>query len=133
MTDFTQPIVEIALTVGLAAFALWYLSSGRGEWFVKVAKTWVFTTDHKRIGLMYLATAFIFLFIGGIYAMLIRTDLGLIQGLGLDPQTTLGITPDVYSTLFTMHGVIMIFLFAMPALAGFGNLLVPSMIGAKEM
>src|SRR5215472_2909312 len=82
---------------------------------------------------MYLTTALIFFFIGGIYATLIRTDLGFVQGLGLDPQTTLGISPDVYSTLFTMHGGMMIFLFVMPTLAGFGNLLVPSMIGSKEM
>src|SRR5580693_2980076 len=132
MTDYTLPLVEIVLTIAFSAFALYYLGT-RGEWFVRVAKSWIFTTSHQRIGLMYIATGFIFLFIGGIYAVIIRTDLGLIQGLGLDPQTTLGITPDVYSTLFTMHGVIMIFLFAMPVLAGFGNLLVPSMIGAKEM
>jgi cytochrome c oxidase subunit 1 len=132
MTDYTQPIVEIVLTLVFSGFALWFLSA-KGEWFVKVAKVWIFTTDHRKIGLMYIALGFIFFFIGGIYAILIRTDLGIIQGLGLDPQTTLGITPDVYSTLFTMHGVMMIFLFAMPVLAGFGNLLVPSMIGAKEM
>ncbi|MCI4331724.1 MAG: cbb3-type cytochrome c oxidase subunit I, partial [Thermoplasmata archaeon] len=132
MTDLTPPIVEIALIVSFAAFCIGVLAY-RGTWFVRAAKTWMFTTDHKRIGLMYLTTAFIFFFIGGIYAVLIRTDLGFVQGLGLDPQTTLGITPDVYSTLFTMHGVLMIFLFIMPALAGFGNYLVPSMIGAKEM
>jgi heme/copper-type cytochrome/quinol oxidase subunit 1 len=132
LTDLTQAYVEIALIAAFGAFCLGVLGY-RGEWFVRAAKTWVFTTDHKRIGLMYITTAFIFFFIGGIYAILIRTDLGFVQGLGLDPQTTLGITPDVYSTLFTMHGVLMIFLFIMPALAGFGNYLVPSMIGAKEM
>jgi cytochrome c oxidase subunit 1 len=132
MTDYTATYVAILLVLGFGAFVLGLLGY-RGEWFVRTAKRWLFTTDHKKIGLMYIATGFIFLFIGGIYAVLIRTDLGIIQGLGLDPQTTLGITPDVYSTLFTMHGVIMVFLFAMPVLAGFGNLLVPSMIGAKEM
>ena len=132
MSDLTVPIVEVSLIVAFAAFVLGVLSY-RGEWFVRVAKLWIFTSDHKRIGLMYIATGFVFFFIGGIYAILIRTDLGIVQGLGMDPQTTLGITPDVYSTLFTMHGVMMIFLFAMPVLAGFGNLLVPSMIGAKEM
>ena len=132
MTDLTVPIVLITLIVAITAFSLGVLGY-RGTWLVRKMRLWLFTTDHKRIGLMYLASAIIFFFIGGIYAMLIRTDLGIIQGLGLDPQTTLGITPDVYSTLFTMHGVLMIFLFAMPALAGFGNYLVPSMIGAKEM
>ncbi len=132
MSDLTVPLVVITLLVVIAAFSLGVLGF-RGTWVVRKMRLWLFTTDHKRIGLMYLASAFIFFFIGGIYAMLIRTDLGIVQGLGLDPQTTLGITPDVYSTLFTMHGVLMIFLFAMPALAGFGNFLVPSMVGAKEM
>lgn len=128
----TVPITEIAIIVALAAFGLWVLRY-HGTWFVKKASLYLFTTDHKRIGLMYITLGIIFFFIGGIYAILIRTDLGVIQGLGLDPQTTLGITPDVYSTLFTMHGVLMIFMFIMPTLAGFGNYLVPSMIGAKEM
>lgn len=132
MTDLTQPFVEIALIVGFAAFVLGVLAV-RGEWIVRQMRFWLFTTDHKKIALLYLVTGFIFFFIGGIYAVLIRTDLGFVQGLGGDPQTTLGITPDVYSTLFTMHGVLMIFMFAMPVLAGFGNLLIPSMIGAKEM
>ncbi len=132
MTDLTPALVEIVLLVGAGAFFLGFLAY-RGEWFVRTARKWLFTTDHKRIGLLDLVSALVFFFIGGIYALLIRTDLGLVQGLGLDPQTTLGITPDVYSTLFTMHGVMMIFLFVMPALAGFGNYLVPSMIGSKEM
>ena len=132
MSDLIVPAVEIALIAVLAAFLLGVVAY-RGEWVVRKMRLYLFTTDHKRIGLMYLTTAFVMFFIGGIYASLIRTDLGFVQGLGLDPQTTLGITPDVYSTLFTMHGVMMIFLFVMPALAGFGNYLVPSMIGAKEM
>ncbi|MCI4319932.1 MAG: cbb3-type cytochrome c oxidase subunit I [Thermoplasmata archaeon] len=132
MSDLTVPIVELSLIVAATAFGLGVLNY-RGVWFVRAAKTWLFTTDHRRIGLMYIVTGFVFFFIGGIYAILIRTDLGLVQGLGLDPQTTLGITPDVYSTLFTMHGVLMIFMFIIPVLAGFGNFLVPSMIGAKEM
>ncbi|HZY70362.1 MAG TPA: cbb3-type cytochrome c oxidase subunit I [Thermoplasmata archaeon] len=132
MTDLSAPIAEVVITVALAAFGLW-LFSYHGRWLVTVAKRWMFTTDHQRIGLMYITAAFTFFFIGGIYALLIRTDLGIVQGLGMDPQTTLGITPDVYSTLFTMHGVLMIFLAIMPLLAGFGNYLVPSMIGAKEM
>ncbi len=122
----------IAAIVGLAVFVLLLLTY-RGPWVVRTLRKWVFTTDHRRIGVMYIATGIVFFFIGGIYAILIRTDLGFVQGLGLDPQTTLGITPDVYSTLFTIHGVLMIFMFIMPTLAGFGNLLVPSMIGSREM
>jgi heme/copper-type cytochrome/quinol oxidase subunit 1 len=132
VTDLTVPLIEITLVAALAAFGLWLLFY-HGEWFIKIVRRWMFTADHKRIGLMYIATGITFFFIGGIYAILIRTDLGFVQGLGLEPQTTLGITPDVYSTLFTMHGVLMIFMFIMPTLAGFGNYLVPSMIGAKEM
>ncbi|HEV8049303.1 MAG TPA: cbb3-type cytochrome c oxidase subunit I, partial [Thermoplasmata archaeon] len=119
MYDLVTPILEILLIVALAGFGL-YLLRYHGEWFVRKAALYLFTTDHKRIGLMYITTGMVFFFIGGIYAILIRTDLGFVQGLGLDPQTTLGITPDVYSTLFTMHGVLMIFMFIMPVLAGFG-------------
>ena len=132
MSNLLGPAVEIGLIAALAGFLLWVFSY-HGDWAVRRVKFWLFTTDHRKIGLMYIITGFVFFFIGGIYAILIRTDLGFVQGLGLDPETTLGITPDVYSTLFTMHGVLMIFMFAMPVLAGFGNLLVPSMIGAREM
>jgi cytochrome c oxidase subunit 1 len=130
--DIGTTAVIAGLIAVFAGFLLWAFSY-RGPWLVRVLKRWIFTTDHRRIGLMYIGIGILFFFIGGIYATLIRTDLGLVQGLGLDPQTTLGITPDVYSTLFTMHGVLMIFMFIMPTLAGFGNFLVPSMIGAKEM
>ncbi len=132
MTDLTVPFTIIGLVIALAVFFLW-LFAYHGAWAVRTLKKWLFTTDHKKIGWMYIVTGLIFFFIGGIYAVLIRTDLGIIQGLGFDPQTTLGITPDVYSTLFTMHGVLMIFMFVMPTLAGFGNYLVPSMIGSREM
>jgi cytochrome c oxidase subunit I len=124
--------IEIALTIGVAALLYLFLSK-RGTWFVGAARIWLFTTDHKRIGIMYILTGLIFFFIGGIYASIIRTDLGVIQGLGLNPQTTLGIDPDVYSTLFTLHGTLMIFMFVIPVLVGFGNFLLPSMIGSKEM
>jgi cytochrome c oxidase subunit I len=132
VTDFTQTYVAIALIAGFATFLIWAFTY-HGTWLVGAIKKWLFTTDHQKIGLMYITIGILFFFIGGIYATLIRTDLGLVQGLGLDPQTTLGITPDVYSTLFTMHGVLMIFMFIMPTLAGFGNYLVPSMIGTREM
>jgi cytochrome c oxidase subunit I len=130
--DLTTTFVIIALIAAFAGFLFWAFSY-HGDWLVPTMKKWLFTTDHKKIGLLYIGTGILFFFIGGVYAILIRTDLGLVQGLGLDPQTTLGITPDVYSTLFTMHGVLMIFMFIIPTLAGFGNFLVPSMIGSKEM
>ncbi|MCI4322904.1 MAG: cbb3-type cytochrome c oxidase subunit I [Thermoplasmata archaeon] len=126
------PFLDLGIIVVATVAILWFLRV-RGEWFVRVASLWLFTTDHKRIGIMYIALGIAFFFIGGIYATVIRTDLGFVQGLGLDPQTTLGIDPDTYSILFTMHGTLMIFMFVIPTLAGFGNYLVPSMIGAREM
>ncbi len=132
MDEVTLALLEIAAVLVGAGIVLYFLEK-RGTWFVRVAGRWLFTTDHRRIGVMYIVTGFIFFFIGGIYASLIRTDLGVIQGLGLSPQTTLGIDPATYSTLFTLHGTLMIFMFVMPVLAGFGNFLVPSMIGSKEM
>ncbi len=132
MDAVTQAAVEIGLVV-LAAVLLLLFLTRLGAWFVRVSRIWIFTTDHRRIGVLYIVTGIIFFFIGGIYASVIRTDLGVIQGLGLNPVTTLGIDPNVYSTLFTMHGTLMIFMFIMPVLAGFGNFLIPSMIGSREM
>ena len=128
----TTILAEAAATLVGAAVLILLLERYWG-WFIPTAKKWLFTTDHRRIGVMYIVTGLIFFFIGGIYATVIRTDLGFVQGLGLNPQTTLGIDPNVYSTLFTIHGTLMIFMFVMPVLAGFGNFLVPSMIGSREM
>jgi cytochrome c oxidase subunit I len=87
--------------------------------------SWVTTTDHKRIGIMYLVTTFVFFVVGGIEALLIRLQLGAANNSLLDPQT--------YNALFTMHGTTMVFLFVVPVWAGFGNYLVPLMIGARDM
>src|SRR5919202_513071 len=87
--------------------------------------SWVTTTDHKRIGIMYLVTTFVFFIVGGIEALLIRLQLGAANNSLLDPQT--------YNALFTMHGTTMVFLFVVPVWAGFGNYLVPLMIGARDM
>ncbi len=86
---------------------------------------WLTSTNHKQIGIAYLTTAFIFFLVGGLEALLIRLQLG-------EPNNTL-LSPDLYNQIFTMHGTTMIFLFAMPILAGFGNYLVPLMIGARDM
>jgi cytochrome c oxidase subunit 1 len=87
--------------------------------------SWLLTTDHKRIGILYLATAFVFFFFGGVEAMLIRLQLSQpgAQVLG----------PDAYNQVFTMHGLTMIFLGAMPIAIGFANYLIPLMIGARDM
>ncbi len=100
-------------------------------WFRRYVLHWLTTTDHKEIGLMYMVASFGFLIIGGIYAMLIRVDLFL-PAVGMTPGS-IGISPDLYSTLFTEHGIIMIFLVVMPLMAGWGNYLLPTMVGAKDM
>ncbi len=86
---------------------------------------WIMTTDHKKIGIMYIVTGFFFFLVGGAEAMLIRTQLAVPNGKVLTPQ--------VYDQIFTMHGVTMIFLFVMPMLSGLGNYVVPLMIGARDM
>jgi cytochrome c oxidase subunit I len=86
---------------------------------------WVTTTDHKRIGIMYMVLTFGFFILGGVEALLMRLQLAQADNTLLDPQT--------YNQLFTMHGATMIFLFVVPMMAGFGNYLVPLMIGARDM
>jgi cytochrome c oxidase subunit I len=86
---------------------------------------WLMTTDHKMIGIMYMVTAFFFFLVGGLEALLIRTQLAVPNGKVLSPEQ--------YNQVFTMHGVTMIFLFVMPMLTGFGNYVVPLMIGARDM
>ena len=87
--------------------------------------SWLTTTDHKRIGIMYMVAAWMFLVIGGVEALLIRLQLAV-------PDNTL-LSPQTYNALFTMHGTTMVFLFLMPMIAGMANYLVPLMIGARDM
>jgi len=84
-----------------------------------------FSTDHKVIGIQYLVTSFIFYCIGGVMADLVRTELRT-------PEVDF-VTPEVYNSLFTLHATIMIFLWIVPAGAGFANYLIPLMIGARDM
>ncbi len=89
-------------------------------------KSWLFTTDHKRIALLYLVSITFYLFVGGALAVLMRIHL-------IDPQGAL-VQPETYNKLFTMHGIIMIFFFLIPSIpAVFGNFLVPMMIGARDL
>src|ERR1700684_2865455 len=90
------------------------------------ALSWLFTTDHKRIALLYLASITFFFFIGGFFALLIRLEL-------LTPVGDL-VQADTYNKLFTMHGMVMVFFFLIPSIpAVLGNFLVPLMIGAKDL
>ncbi len=86
---------------------------------------WVTTTDHKRIGILYLFTTAFFFLVGGVEALLMRIQLGSPDNTFLDPTT--------YNQLFTLHGTTMIFMVIVPIAAGFGNFLVPLMIGARDM
>jgi cytochrome c oxidase subunit 1 len=87
--------------------------------------SWVTTVDHKRIGVMYIGMALLFLVIGGIEATIMRIQLAL-------PNNDF-VSPQVFNRMFTMHGTTMIFFVAMPILFGFGNYAVPLMIGARDM
>jgi cytochrome c oxidase subunit I+III len=87
--------------------------------------SWLGTVDHKRIGMRYFYTGLAFFVVGGVESLLIRAQLA---GPDLD---LLG--PEAYNQLFSMHGITMMFLFAMPVLSGFGNYFVPLMIGARDM
>jgi cytochrome c oxidase subunit I len=86
---------------------------------------WLSTVDHKTIGIRYLVTAFIFLLLGGVEALVMRVQLAR-------PDQTL-LTPEQYNQLFTMHGITMIFLYSLPVLSGFSNYLWPLMLGSRDM
>ena len=87
--------------------------------------SWVTTVDHKRIGILYVVFSLFFMLLGGLLALLIRTQL-------LTPDMDI-FSPDSYNQLFTMHGTTMVFLVLVPVWAGFANFLVPLMIGARDM
>ncbi len=86
---------------------------------------WLLTTDHKKIGIMYLIFTIIFFFVGGLLALLVRLQLAW--------SDTGILSQDQYNQFFTMHASTMLFLFVIPVGAGFGNYLLPLMIGAKDM
>src|SRR6202045_1930769 len=92
---------------------------------VEQLHTWVTTVDHKRLGLLYIFYALIFLLFGGIEATIMRIQL-------IRPLNSF-VSPQVFNRMFTMHGTTMIFFFAMPVMFGFANYLVPLMIGARDM
>ncbi|RYF12244.1 MAG: cytochrome c oxidase subunit I [Deltaproteobacteria bacterium] len=97
-----------------------YLKHGRG------LASWLFTLDHKRIGVMYLCSVLSALLLGGIFALLIRTEL-------LTPGRTI-VDSNTYNRFFTLHGAIMVFLFIIPSIpASFGNFILPVMLGAKDV
>jgi cytochrome c oxidase subunit 1 len=97
-----------------------YINNEDGLW------SWLSTGDHKRIAVLYLISITFFFFVGGIFAGLIRLEL-------LTPQPDL-VASDTYNKLFSMHGIVMVFLFLVPSVpATIGNFLIPIMIGAKDL
>jgi cytochrome c oxidase subunit 1 len=97
-----------------------YLEHGRG------LRSWLFTLDHKRIGVMYLAAITASLLLGGVFALVLRLNLWRPEG-GL-------VSNDAYNRLFTLHGAVMIFLFVIPGIpAALGNFVLPLQLGAKDL
>jgi cytochrome c oxidase subunit 1 len=86
---------------------------------------WLTTTDHKKIGILYIVTGFFFFVVAGLMALMIRSELAR-PGLQF-------VSDQTYNELFTMHGTLMIFLFVMPMFSGFANYLMPLMIGAPDV
>ena len=90
-------------------------------------RSWLLTTDHKRIGIMYMISVTVFFLLGGIFAALMRLEL-------MTPAGDVLSTADGYNRLFTLHGVVMIFFFLIPSIpAVLGNFLLPLMIGARDL
>src|ERR1700680_3931918 len=103
----------------------WSAAAGEPRALVDLIHEWVTTVDHKRLGLLYIAYALIFLIVGGIEATVLRLQL-------IRPHNNL-VSPQAFNRMFTMHGTTMIFFVVMPILFGFANYLVPLMIGARDM
>ncbi|MEN6626692.1 MAG: cbb3-type cytochrome c oxidase subunit I [Candidatus Sumerlaeia bacterium] len=97
-----------------------YLNNGYG------ARSWLLTTDHKRIAILYLLTITLFFMLGGLFALGIRLEL-------LSPRAWL-VQPETYNRMFSLHGIIMVWFFLIPSIPTvFGNFLVPMMVGARDM
>src|SRR5271165_6403242 len=89
-------------------------------------RSWLTTIDHKKIGVMYLASTLFFFMIGGLLALILRIE-------HLTPKQTI-MDAETYNRVFTLHGVIMVFLFIIPSIpAALGNFVLPLMIGAKDV
>ena len=116
----TTSSIAVGREVHVAAAPTNYLNAQRG------LKSWLLTLDHKRIGVMYLIATLSSFLLGGIFALLVRTE-------HLTPGRTI-MDADTYNQMFTLHGAIMVFLFIIPAIpAAFGNFVLPIMLGAKDV
>jgi cytochrome c oxidase subunit 1 len=86
---------------------------------------WVATVDHKKLGILYVGSGIVFFLIAGLEAAAMRFQLAFAENDALSPE--------VFNRLFTMHGTTMVFLVGMPIIIGFGNYLIPLMVGARDM
>ncbi|HBM55256.1 MAG TPA: cytochrome ubiquinol oxidase subunit I, partial [Acidimicrobiaceae bacterium] len=117
----SEPVAELTSgTGGALPLGAYSRPKGGGGW-----RDWVTTVDHKKIGILYGATALFFFGIGGFEALLIRLQLATPNG------TVVG--ADLYNQIYTMHGVTMVFLVIMPMAAAFANYLLPLQIGARDV
>jgi cytochrome c oxidase subunit 1 len=104
-----------------------YLTHSRG------LMSWLFTLDHKRIGVLYLISIIAAFFLGGIFALLVRTEL-IAAGQTIMPSLGDKAWQDFYNKVFTIHGAVMVFMFIIPGIpATFGNFVLPIMLGAKDV
>ena len=97
----------------------------QGKTILEILHEWVVTVDHKRLGLLYIMYGIVFLAVGGIEAVIMRIQLA-------GPNLHF-VSPQVFNRMMTMHGTTMVFLVGVPILFGFGNYLVPLMVGARDM
>lgn len=119
-TEYRAPTAIPTTASGRPEVVLHGLPERRSGWL-----GWLSTTDHKRIGLLYLFATFLFFLVGGVEALVMRAQLAAPENTLVDPKT--------YNGLLSLHGTTMVFLFVVPVLAGFGNYMVPLMIGARDM
>src|SRR5262249_21207541 len=103
----------------------WFRPRAAAPSFPETIHAWVTTVDHKRLGIMYIGYALVFLVVGGIEATILRIQL-------IHPNNDF-VSPQVFNRMFTMHGTTMIFFVAMPMVFGFANYFIPLMIGARDM
>jgi cytochrome c oxidase subunit 1 len=101
------------------------LRPGRGRILVEYLHGWITTVDHKRLGILYIGSALIFMVVAGLEAAVMRWQLAA-------PNNDV-VSAETYNRLFTLHGTTMVFFVGMPILFGFGNYLIPLMIGARDM
>src|SRR5690606_27564989 len=102
------------------------MSSSRVEQKGNIVVKWITSTDHKTIGYLYLISSVLFFLLGGVMALVIRAEL-FAPGMQIVP------TKEQYNQLFTMHGTIMLLMFATPLFAGFANAVLPLQLGAPDV